>query len=117
MRTYKPAKPIIVCCIYCRKEFAVRGKQRGHNCPQATKVRRAIARGRVTNWRKRQFTKKPEGFSKAVWTVCTKCKDVLTPNYFGVCDNCRSILSSQMDMDMIIGFDEGYEKRNGSRIW
>jgi uncharacterized paraquat-inducible protein A len=115
MRNYIYKGNVAVWCIYCHKEFILKGQQKWHNCKQAMSVRKKIERDRTIEWRKKEYKKRPEEASKDNWKLCKKCKNVLTPNYFGTCASCLDTLGSQIDIDMIIEFDGGHEKRNG--VW
>jgi len=115
MRIYKSAKQAPACCIYCKKEFILKSRQKWHGCRESMLVKKKIERASTIAWRKKEYAKRPPEISKASWKLCKKCKSALTPNYFGVCSNCLDILSSQMDIDMIVEFEAGHEKRNG--VW
>lgn len=113
MRIYKSVKQAPACCIYCQKEFILKSRQKWHGCRESLLVKKRIERASTIAWRKKEYLKRPIEISKANWKLCKKCKSVLTPNYFGTCAGCLDALGSQMDIDMIIQFDSGYEKRNG----
>ena len=101
------------CCIYCRKQFIVKGKQRWHNCEKAMAAKRAIGRKRWNEKYKQGRRYVPKSIAtdmKEGWKQCKRCK-ALTPNYFGICRNCLSVLGTIYDLDAIMTFDRGFERR------
>lgn len=116
MNTWKPiANP--ACCMYCKQEFIARGKKRWHGCPESLKVKRLEDYQRSKDWKNKTHYKQP-GREKGVidktgWKLCKRCGRVLTPNYFGNCNNCLKVLGTLYDLDAIMTFERGSEKRSG----
>lgn len=114
MSVWKPIQNP-ACCLYCKEEFIIKGKQRWHNCPQAHKAKRLIEKIKSKEWQKKteySKTRRSVHIGKENWKKCIKC-GALTPNRFGRCGNCLDEMSRRFDLDFIIDFDSGNTKTKG----
>ncbi len=112
-----------VCCLYCKKQFQVNGKQRWHNCIEAVKARTKLQNEKFRKKYKEggylaKSSKKLKTIRKT-WKKCIDC-GYPTPNHFGRCSSCISKIEQFIDLDLMIAFESGggssSGKRMGSRI-
>jgi hypothetical protein len=100
------------CCIYCKEEFIIHGKQKWHKCDKALQVKRKHYND-LRNTKARQIVRcKKKDLERVGWKKCISCGS-FTPNRFGRCNSCLERLGSLCDLDAIMTFEQGYEMRNG----
>jgi hypothetical protein len=108
------------CCIYCKEEFMAIGKQKWHRCDKALAVQRYETNEKSKAWKKLNHYRQPDRrfgnihVGKDTWKQCKRCR-ALTPNRFGHCGNCLDTLSTLYDLDGIMTFEAGHERRVGYR--
>lgn len=107
---------VLACCIYCKKIFTLKNRQKWHNCVKAQTIKKKLENDVVRAWRKRtnyrKEDKKKAVFDTSDWKKCKRCGKP-TPNRFGHCGDCLDDLSSRFDLDAIATFESGHTKMRG----